>query len=239
MRLFTAAQAQAYKNPMVNVFLPIIAVDGPAASGKGTVAKRLAAHYGFAHLDTGLLYRAVGLAVIRQKGDPADASTAEKAARALDPASVAALADDPDLRGEAASFAASKVAGIMSVRAALLKFQQDFCAHPPGGKKGAVLDGRDIGTIIAPKAPVKIYVTASADVRAKRRFKELQAKGGHVTYAVVLADMKERDARDAARSIAPSKPAPDAVILDTSEMNADTAFEAALRIASEKLKRSA
>jgi cytidylate kinase len=215
--------------------IPVIAVDGPSASGKGTVARRLAAHFGFAHLDTGLLYRAVGLAVLRAKGDPADPETAEKAARALDAVRIAALSDDPELRGDAASVAASKVAAVPGVRAALLKFQQDFGKKPPDNKPGAILDGRDIGTVIAPKAIVKFYVTASAEARALRRFKELQGRGESVTYAAVLADMKERDARDAARSVAPLKPAPDAVILDTSNMTADQAFEAALKIASGKL----
>jgi cytidylate kinase len=208
----------------------IIAIDGPSASGKGTVAKHLAAHFGFAHLDTGLLYRAVGLAVLRAGGDPGDPGAVTKAARALDPAALIA-ADDPALREDATSSAASKVAAIPEVRTALLKFQQDFCAKPPNGKPGAVLDGRDIGTVIAPQAPVKIYVTASVEARAERRFKELQARGETVTYAGVLRDMQVRDARDAERAIAPAKPAADAVILDTTQMTADEAFAAALKIA--------
>jgi len=215
----------------------IIAVDGPSASGKGTIARRLAIHFGFAYLDTGLLYRAVGLAVLRAKGDPSDPAAAEKAALALDAAHISTNANDANLRGDAASIAASKVAALPGVRKALLKFQQDFCAKPPGNKPGAVLDGRDIGTVIAPEALVKMYVTASAEVRAQRRFKELQGHGGHVTYPAVLADMKERDARDAARSVAPLKPPPDAVILDTSEMTADQAFDAALKIAEGKLPK--
>ena len=215
----------------------IIAIDGPSASGKGTIAKRLAAHFGFAHLDTGLLYRAVGMNVARAGGDPADAALAEKAALALDPAAIAKALDDPELRGDEASMAASKAAALPGVRAALLKFQQDFCARPPGGKPGAVLDGRDIGSVIAPQAPVKIYVTASAEARAQRRFKELQGRGENATYATVLADMKERDARDAARPVAPAKPARDAVILDTTEMIADQAFAGALKIAEGKLPR--
>lgn len=213
----------------------IIAIDGPSASGKGTIARKLAAHLDFALLDTGLLYRAVGLAVLRAGSDPADAPSAQKAALALDPAQVGRLADDAALRSDEASVAASKVAAIPEVRAALLKFQKDFCISPPGGKKGAVLDGRDIGTVIAPDARVKIFVTASAEARAERRFKELQGRGQNATYAAVLADMKERDARDAERSVAPTKPAPDAVMLDTTEINAEQAFAAAVRIADTKL----
>lgn len=214
--------------------LPVIAIDGPSASGKGTIAKRLAVHLNFAHLDTGLLYRAVGLAVLRLKDDPADAKAAEGAARALNPAALSQ--NDPALRMETTSLAAAKVAAHPGVRAALLKFQQEFCAHPPDGKRGAVLDGRDIGTVIAPKAPVKIYIMASIEARARRRFQELQGRGEHVTYAAVLADMKERDARDASRAIAPTKPAEDAVILDTTSLTADEAFTKALAIVEDKLR---
>ncbi len=210
---------------------PIIAIDGPSASGKGTIAKRLAAHFGFAHLDTGLLYRAVGLAVLKAGGDPSNAEAATKAAQVLDYGSLG----DPALRDDAAAVAASKVGPIPGVRAALLQFQRDFCAHPPGGRPGAVLDGRDIGTIIAPQAPIKIYVTASTEARAQRRFKELQGRGESVTYAAVLTDMQARDARDAERALAPAKPAPDAVILDTTQMTADEVFVAALKIASKVL----
>lgn len=212
----------------------IIAIDGPSASGKGTIAKRLAAHFGFAHLDTGMLYRAVGLAVLRAGGDPGDVAAATKAAQALDPAAMIA-ADDPALREDATSSAASKVAAFPGVRAALLKFQKDFCTHPPGGRPGAVLDGRDIGTVIAPQAPVKIYVTASVEARAERRFRELQARGESVTYAAVLKDMEARDARDVERAAAPAKPAANAIILDTTRMTADEAFAEALRIAGEVL----
>jgi len=213
---------------------PIIAIDGPAASGKGTIAKRLAAHFGFAHLDTGLLYRAVGLIVLNTFGDPADASTAEKAAHDVG-VIPKAMADPSILREDRISVAASKVAAHPGVRAALLKFQRDFCTHPPGGEAGAVLDGRDIGTVIAPTAIAKIYVTASDEARAQRRFKELQGRGENVTYASVLADMKERDARDASRAAAPAKPARDAVILDTTTMTADQAFAEAVRIVEQKL----
>jgi cytidylate kinase len=218
---------------------PIIAIDGPSASGKGTVAKRLAAHFNFAHLDTGLLYRAVGLGVLAARGgDPADPVRAAETARGLTTFNIASVLADPALRENRVATAASKVAAIPAVRAALMKFQQDFCAHPPDGKKGAVLDGRDIGTVIAPHALVKIYVTASPEARTERRFKELQDRGENVTYAAVLADMKERDARDRERAIAPAKPAPDAVILDTTDMVADEAFEAALKIAESKMQGS-
>ncbi len=220
----------------------IIAIDGPAAGGKGTVAGRLAAHFGFARLDTGLLYRAVGIAVARSGGDPSDPAAAESAALALAKALMAPAPgeasplDDPALRLDEASRAASKVAAIPQVRAALLKFQKDFCAKPPGGGKGAVLDGRDIGTVIAPDALVKIYVTADVEVRARRRLKELQERGENATYPTVLADMKERDARDASRASAPAKPADDAVLLDTSSLTADEAFAESLRIAFEKIQ---
>ncbi|MGE3622918.1 MAG: (d)CMP kinase [Bdellovibrionales bacterium] len=217
-------------------FPPVIAIDGPSASGKGTIARKLAGHFRFSHLDTGLLYRAVGLAVLDASGDPADAEAAEQAALDLPAGGIERLLDNPALREDRVSGAASKVAAIPGVRAALLKFQQDFCAHPPHNRPGAVLDGRDIGTVIAPQAPVKIYVTASVEARAERRFKELQGRGENATYAAVLADMKERDARDVSRAIAPAKPAPDAVTLDTTNMTADEAFEAAVRIAEEKLQ---
>jgi len=210
---------------------PVIAIDGPSASGKGTIAKKLAACFDFAHLDTGLLYRAVGLAVLKEGGDPADPAQAEKAALKLDGSKIMASAEDAALRSDEASLAASKVASIPAVRAALLNFQKNFAAHPPLGKKGAVLDGRDIGTIIAPDAKIKIFVTASAGARAQRRFKELQDRGQDATYAAVLEDMKERDARDAERTIAPTKPAEGAVVLDTTNLNAEQAFKEALKIA--------
>jgi len=210
----------------------IIAIDGPSASGKGTVAKKLAAHFGFAHLDTGLLYRAVGMAVVQSGGDPSAPLLAEQEARALDVEKL----NDPALRDDAASVAASKVAAIPAVRAALLRFQKDFCAHPPHDKPGAVLDGRDIGTVIAPDAPVKIYVTASVEARAERRFKELQQRGEAAAYATVLKDMQERDTRDTTRSAAPLKPAADAIMLDTTNMSAYEAFNAALNIVRQKIK---
>lgn len=206
--------------------MTVIAVDGPAASGKGTVSRMLANELGFAYLDTGKLYRAVGLAVVISGGDPSDPADAEPAARSLDPASL----DNPDLKSDAAASAASKVAAIDGVRAALLQFQRDFAARPPNGEPGAVLDGRDIGTVVCPDAEVKIFVTASVEIRAERRHKELLARGDTSIYARVLQDLQERDARDSARSIAPMKPADDAFELDTTSLGIDQAFEAALTL---------
>lgn len=194
----------------------VIAIDGPAAAGKGTLARRLAAEMGFDYLDTGLIYRAVGRKVARTGGDPADVALAHKAALDLVPDDLGAA----DLRGDDAAQAASKVAAIPEVRAALLDFQHRFAAHPPGGK-GAVLDGRDIGTVVCPQARVKLFVTASLEKRAGRRLKELLAKGQDAKEEVVLAEMRERDQRDSSRSIAPLVPASDAFVLDTSELDAD------------------
>jgi cytidylate kinase len=198
----------------------IIAVDGPAASGKGTLARRLARHFGYPYLDTGLLYRAVGLAVLQAGGDPAEEAAAIRAAQALDPEHLT----DPALRGEAAGQAASKVAAIGRVRALLLDFQRAFAANPPG----AVLDGRDIGSVVCPHADRKIYITASLERRAERRFKELRAQDGTIIQDAVLRDMRERDERDTMRAVAPLKPADDAFVLDTTELDAEQAFAAAL-----------
>jgi cytidylate kinase len=207
----------------------IIAVDGPSAAGKGTLSRRLAAHFGLAHLDTGALYRAVGLAVLRAGGDPADPDTCVAAAKALDHETL----DDPQIRSEHTAAAASKLAPIPEVRAVLLAFQRDFAAHPPGEAKGAVLDGRDIGTVVCPGAGVKFFVTASPQARAERRLKELRERGIEAISRDVLQDMKERDARDQARAVAPMVPAQDAIVLDTTDLDADAAFEQALeRIAS-------
>jgi cytidylate kinase len=198
----------------------IIALDGPAASGKGTLARRIARELGYSHLDTGKLYRAVGMAVLRQGGDPSDAAAAEAAARTLDTDTL----DDPELGDDDAAQAASKVSAIPAVRAALLEMQRAFAARPPG----AVLDGRDIGTVVCPEADVKLYVTASDEIRAKRRHKELLDRGKVSIYARVLQDLKERDARDSARSVAPMKPADDAVVLDTTVLDAEAAYAAAM-----------
>lgn len=207
----------------------IIAIDGPAAAGKGTLARRLATQLGFDYLDTGLIYRAVGMKLARAGLDPADATLAEQAARDLSPADLAAT----DLRIDEAAQAASKVASIPGVRAALLEFQRKFAAQPPGGK-GAVLDGRDIGTVVCPEAGVKLFVTASVEKRAERRLKELQEKGLGAIYGTVLADMRERDERDTNRAVAPLVPAQDAAVLDTSDLDADQAFAAALEIIGSK-----
>jgi cytidylate kinase len=200
----------------------IIAIDGPAAAGKGTLAARLAAHYRLPHLDTGLLYRAVGR-VMRQRGlDLDDASAATGVADALDLTSIA----DRNLRGHEAGELASRVAVHAGVRGALLAFQRRFAAQPGG----AVLDGRDIGTAVCPEADVKIFVTATPEVRAQRRTDELNAKGRNVAYARILAEIRARDARDAGRAAAPLARAADAVVLDTTALDPDAVFRAAVAI---------
>jgi CMP/dCMP kinase len=200
----------------------VIAVDGPAASGKGTIAARLGEAYGLPVLDSGLLYRAVGVRVLEEGGDPNDQAAAAAVAFTLDPAAI----DDPKVRSRQASEAASRVAVHHDVRVALREFQQSFAAQEPG----AVIDGRDIGTVICPNAQVKIYVTASPEIRADRRWKQLAAAGESVTYDDILADIRTRDARDAGREDSPMRPAEDAVLLDTSEMTIEAAFDAARRI---------
>jgi len=201
----------------------VIAVDGPAASGKGTIASRLAAHYGLPFLDTGLLYRAVGLDVLTGGGDLSDARAAERAARALD---AARLSEDPALTTGEAGEAASRVAGHPGVRAALLDLQQAF-ARQAGG---AVLDGRDIGTVIAPDAAAKLFVTATPETRAHRRWLQLSGRGDAITFDDMLADIQRRDERDAGRGSAPMVQADDAVLLDTTDMDIESAFDAARRI---------
>jgi CMP/dCMP kinase len=202
----------------------IITVDGPAAAGKGELSRRLARHFDYARLDTGQIYRAVGRRALEDRLDPV------AAAKALDPADL----DDPELRSEEVGREASKVAAIPDVRAALLEFQREFARRPPGGKRGAVLDGRDCGTVVCPDAPVKFFITASLEVRAERRLKELQDKGVETIPSAVLQDMQERDARDSSRSVAPLTPAKDALVLDTSDMDADAVFAAALDYISRK-----
>ena len=198
----------------------IIAVDGPAASGKGTIARALARRYGLPHLDTGKLYRATGLAVRFAGGDPGDGAAATYAALHLDPE----LLDDPDLMSSENAQAASIVSAHPGVRAALLERQRAFAAQPGG----AVLDGRDIGTVIAPNAHAKLFVTAHPQVRARRRHLELVAKGDDRVFAAVLADIEARDARDAGRTAAPLKRAADAALLDTSELAIAAAVQQAI-----------
>ena len=200
----------------------VIAVDGPAASGKGTIATQLGQHFGLPVLDSGLLYRAVGVTLLGEGGDLGDEAAATQVARRLDPASLG----DPAFRTRAAGEAASRVAVYTSVRLALRDFQQAFAAQPGG----AVIDGRDIGTVIAPDAPAKLFVTASAEARARRRWLQLRAADPAVAYADVLADIELRDARDAGRAEAPMVRADDAVLLDTTELSISAAADAARRI---------
>lgn len=207
----------------------IIAIDGPAASGKGTLGKRLAAHYGLRHLDTGLIYRAVAKCVLEAGRRPDDVAAAVAAAKALDPADF----DEVVLKTPAVGEAASLVSVIPAVRTALLAFQRDFAAKPPG----AVLDGRDIGTVICPAADVKIYVTAAPEVRARRRAAEYRAQGKAIDVAGVLADIRKRDERDQNRAAAPLRQAPDAHLLDTTHMNVEAAVAAAIAIV-ERAKKS-
>src|SRR5690349_2237061 len=208
---------------------PVIAVDGPAASGKGTIARALAKHFQLPHMDTGLLYRAVALNLWRWGGDAGNEFEALRACDDLgfDP-------DDPELRSEPVSKIASIISSYPSVRTALLQRQQDF-ARQDGG---AVLDGRDIGTVIAPDAKVKLFVTASPEVRAGRRLKELERRGMHASYDDVLVDIHARDKRDSTREVAPLKPAPDAIVLDTSDLGVDDAVAEAIRLAEERLAGS-
>jgi len=204
----------------------VIAVDGPAASGKGTIARALATHFGLPFMDTGLLYRAVALNLWRWGGDPANEFEALRAAGEL-----GFNLDDPELRSEPVSQFASAVSVYPSVRTALFKRQQDFAAQDGG----AVLDGRDIGTVIAPQADVKLFVTASAEVRAERRMRELRQRGMHAHYDDVLADIRARDERDSTREVAPLVPAPDAILLDTSNLDVDAAIAEAVRLAEARL----
>jgi CMP/dCMP kinase len=208
---------------------PVIAIDGPAAAGKGTLARRLAGALGLPYLDTGLLYRAVGRRVLDAGGEPADAATAENAARSLRPVDL----ERSDLRGPQADAAAASVASIPGVRSALLAFQRDFAA-----RDGAVLDGRDIGTVIFPEATAKLFVTASLTERARRRWLELREKGVEAKIATVEEDMRQRDAKDAARAAAPLKAAGDAYILDTSAMDAEAAFAVALAFVRSRISQA-
>ena len=205
----------------------VIAVDGPAASGKGTIARALAAHFLLAHMDTGMLYRAVAVSLVRFGGDPASEFEAVRAVAGL----AQVDADDPELRSELAGSVASRISAYPAVRAALLERQRDF-ADQPGG---VVLDGRDVGTVIAPHASAKLFVTASAEVRATRRLAELEARGATAHFDDVLIDIKARDERDAGRSAAPLRQADDADLLDTSDMTVDAAIAKAIALVDARL----
>ena len=206
--------------------MAVIAVDGPAASGKGTIGRALAGHFNLPHMDTGLLYRAVALSLWRWGGDPGNEFEALRACDNLgfDP-------DDAELRSEPVSKIASMISAYPAVRAALLERQQDFASQPAG----AVLDGRDIGTVIAPEADVKLFVTATAEVRAERRMRELESRGMHAHYDDVLADIRSRDERDSTREVAPLLPAKDAILIDTSALTVDQSIAEAVRRTEERL----
>jgi cytidylate kinase len=217
----------------------VIAIDGTAACGKGTIARMLAKHYGFAHLDSGALYRLVGLAVLDEGGNPSTPADAARSARAIDHSRVG----DPRLRTVSVGEAASQVAAIPEVRAAMLDFQREFAAHPPGAKPGAVIDGRDIGTVIAPDATAKLFVDARPQVRAERRWRELKLErsqaenpGPLPELAAVLRDLIARDERDRSRAVAPLRQAADADLLDTSDLDIDAAFVAAFALVDPKVK---
>jgi cytidylate kinase len=209
----------------------IIAVDGTAASGKGTLAKRLARHFNFAHMDSGALYRLTALAVLEQHGDPTNSDDAVKGARTID----LARAGDPAIRSDKVGKAASQVAGIPAVRRALHDFQKSFLEHPPGQSLGAVMDGRDIGTVIAPNAVAKLFVDARPEVRAHRRWLELKGLGIERKEAELLAEIVARDHADSTRAISPMKRASDADLLDTSALGIDAAFAAALALVKPKV----
>ncbi len=210
----------------------VIAVDGTAASGKGTLAKKLAAHFHFAHLDSGALYRLTALAVLDAKGDPKNPADALKGAQSID----LSLAGDPAIRTDVVGQAASQVAAIGAVRQALLDFQRSFLTSPPGGSPGAVMDGRDIGTVICPQATAKLYIDARPELRAHRRWLELKGMGIQRDEAGLLAELNARDAADKSRPISPLIQAPDAALLDTSDLGIDAAFAAALALVSTKVE---
>ena len=211
----------------------IVAIDGPAAAGKGTLARALAARFGFAYLDTGSLYRAVAVR-LRRAGTPADRASAVAAARAI----TATDRFDPRLRDEESGRLAAEVAAMPKVRAALLDYQRQFALHPPGDAGGAVLDGRDIGTVVCPDADVKLFVTASLEERARRRAREIEARGEAVDADAIRADLEARDARDAGRDTAPLRPAPDADLLDTTKLDIDSAFGAAESFILQRMERA-
>lgn len=217
----------------------VIAIDGPAASGKGTLARKLAAHLGYAYLDTGALYRAVGKLVLDAGKDPNNEQDASNAALTLAATLKPEDLQNPAIRTDEVGSAASKVAKFASVRTELLAFQKNFAKTSQSGFGGVVMDGRDIGTVICPDALVKLFIIADTEERARRRLAELQSKSINTTYDAVLADMKERDARDSSRDTAPLKPAPDAHIIDTTSMNEAEVMERALSIIRTTLSESA
>jgi cytidylate kinase len=211
----------------------VVALDGPAASGKGTLGELIAGEYGLAYLDTGTLYRGVAFLLLKAGRDPGDEAAAKKVAENFSLEQI----EGADIRTREVGAAASKVAAMPGVRSALLAFQRRFALNPPGGKPGAVLDGRDIGTVVCPDADVKFFVAASPEVRAKRRFLELQPSKPGLTEAEVEADLAERDARDAARDLAPMVMAEDAQLLDTTDLTIEAAFAAARRVIDGVLQR--
>jgi len=210
----------------------VIAVDGTAASGKGTLAKQLARHFGFAHLDSGSLYRLTALAVLELGGDPTVEADAVKGARTID----LSRAGDVAIRSDRVGAAASKVAAIPAVRSALFAFQRSFLEQPPGGSEGAVMDGRDIGTVICPDAAAKLFVDAALDVRARRRWLELKGLGIERDVAGLVKELEARDHADATRPISPMRRAPDADLLDTSALDIDAALTAALALVRPKVE---
>lgn len=220
----------------------IITIDGPAAAGKGTLAATLAKTYGLAYFDTGMVYRAVGLDMYLHGESPSDENKAEKFARELTFSHMIELSQNKDFRSDIGGKYASIVSAHPKVRAALLKMQKDFALNPTFADgtpaNGAIYDGRDTGTVVCPQADVKLFITASTEVRALRRFKEFQNKGMDITFEKVLNDMKDRDERDASRAAAPMKPADDAVIFDTSDMSIEDVTAKALQIIDEKLRQN-
>lgn len=212
----------------------VIAIDGPAASGKGTLARKLAERLGYAFLDTGALYRAVALAALELGGDPARIEDVEPALGIIGRNLTMELLASPVLRRPEISEAASKVAALPKVRNELLEFQREFAKNPPGNAGGAVLDGRDIGTVVCPNADIKLFVTATAEERAERRFKELQRRLPQLTFEQVLEDIVARDQRDSSRKIAPTLPADDAFLLDTTKLSPDEVLGKAINVVQEK-----
>jgi cytidylate kinase len=217
----------------------VIAVDGTAASGKGTLAKKLAEHFGFAHLDSGSLYRLVALGVADAGGDPNNEADAARAARRLTPEAIEhGQKDDGRIRSAEIGHTASVVSAFPEVRQALLQFQRDFAARPPGQAKGAVIDGRDIGTVICPNATAKLFIDAAPEIRARRRWLELKGRREQADEARLLAEIIERDRRDRERIVSPLKPAPDAHLLNTTHLDIDPAFAAALALVQPKVEEA-